>query len=97
MQVLDTSTNKIFISSSKTHNYLSGPTVRFELDGLRTDRKYDITFRGINPTGKGEWSSPVSVGESKQTLFLGFITNNTLHNTIGLYSITNTLTIFLNF
>lgn len=65
VRVLDTSTNQVIMSSSKKHSYLSGPTVTFEVDGLKSDRKYEISFRGINPSGEGEWSSPVSVGESK--------------------------------
>ncbi|XP_066931578.1 receptor-type tyrosine-protein phosphatase F-like [Clytia hemisphaerica] len=64
IEVRDIRKDEVFLSSSKQHNYLAGAVVEFQLDGLVTGKEYEVRFRGVNPSGDGPWSEPISVGQS---------------------------------
>ena len=68
VEIRNTITDRLEVSSTQRHTILSGSVVRFQWDGAVKGNQYQIRFRGVNPSGEGPWSTPVTFGSSKSTL-----------------------------
>lgn len=72
VQIRNTVTDKVVVSSTKRHTILSGNVVRFQWDGVEAGNQYEIRFRGVNPAGTGPWSEPIKFGASECFLYFFF-------------------------